>query len=226
MERRYLTDEREPQAESAFAAAGFVRAVESAPYLRQILFFYPDSVVLHREHDAVVFLEPDFNVPAVSAVFDGVREQIFEHQRDQLRLRGNHNIVFDVRSERDVLCGYKIGACFFDELTQVSVLELVALVALLGARERQQSRDELRHLVRLLVYRRERLEHIFFARVVGQRVFAFRLYHGERRAQLVRGVGGELLFVFERGLEPCEHVVEGLGKRVYFARALLHLYAL
>lgn len=56
VERRYLADERETQAESAFAAAGFVRAVESAPYLRQILFFYPDSVILHREHDAAVLL--------------------------------------------------------------------------------------------------------------------------------------------------------------------------
>ena len=221
-----MADEREPQAESAFAAAGFVRAVKSAPYLRQILFFYPYSVILHREYDAAVLFESDFDVPAVSAVFDGVREQIFEHQRYQLRLRGDYNIVFDVRSERDVLRGDKIGACFFDELAQVGVLELVAFVALLGARERQQSRDELRHLVRLLVYRRERFEHIFFARVVGQRVFAFRLYDGERCAQLVRGVGGELLFVFKRGLEPCEHVVEGLGERVYFARTFLHFYAL
>ena len=56
VECRYLADEREPQAESAFAAAGFVRAVESAPYLRQIFFFYPDSVILHRERYAVPFL--------------------------------------------------------------------------------------------------------------------------------------------------------------------------
>ena len=115
VECRYLADEREPQAESAFAAAGFVRAVKSAPYLRQILFFYPDSVVLHRERYAVVLFESDFDAPAVSAVFDGVREQIFEHQRYQLRLRGDYNIVFNVRSERDVLRGDKIGACFFEK---------------------------------------------------------------------------------------------------------------
>ena len=37
-------------------------------------------------------------------------------------------------------------------------------------------------------------------------------HHGERSAQLVRGVGDESPLALERGLEPGKHRVEGLGK--------------
>ena len=43
--------------------------------------------------------------------------------------------------------------------------------------------------------------------------------HGQRRAQLVRGVGDEAALAREGVLEPVEHVVEGVGEHAHLVRA-------
>ena len=47
---------------------------------------------------------------------------------------------------------------------------------------------------------------------VGQRDVDLGAHHGQRRAQLVRGVGHEALLGLERRAEPVEHRVEGVGE--------------
>ena len=49
--------------------------------------------------------------------------------------------------------------------------------------------------------------------------------YGHRRAQLVRGVGGEALFGVEAPLQPVEHAVEGGGEAVYLVAAAVEAYA-
>ena len=63
----------------------------------------------------------------------------------------------------------------------------------------------------LIVWRRSTSSAGVAARVLACDVEE-RLRHGQRRAQLVRGVGGEPLLLGDLRLEPSQHAVEGVGE--------------
>ena len=101
------------------------------------------------------------------------------------------------------------------ELAQVGALELRLYRALLEARDVEQAADEARHFLRLSVYRGYPLFVVFFGQPLFFERGALREDDGGRRAQLVRGVGGELFFRLEGCFKAREHSVEGRGYSVY-----------
>ena len=83
----------------------------------------------------------------------------------------------------------------------------------LAARERQQAVDQRLAPQHLLAHDVRGAPELVAARVrVGQRHLELGAHHGQRRAQLVRGVRHESPLARERRLEAVEHVVEGLGE--------------
>ncbi len=131
---------------------------------------------------------------------DRVREQVVEHLAQPVR--ADENGAAHVRREPDALLGRNglprvepVG----DGLGEVHAL----CRGRLGAGKREQTVDETREPLR------------FGQRTSLVTVLQTKAQRRQRCAQLVRGVGDELLLRVEEKLEPAHHVVEGACERAH-----------
>ena len=111
---------------------------------------------------------------------------------------------------------------FFGQRLQVHDLARQRRLAGLGARQREQPIDEAGETIDLL-------EHAFDDAAIGVLVALAAQAHladaadrRERRAQLVRDVGGELPHLRERRLEPRQRLVEHRGQPAHLVVGMLH----
>ena len=147
--------------------------------------------------------------PPGLVVLDGVGEEVRDEALDEARVA-----VGEGGRER-TLDSQPVGVDAFERLCgdRGEVDRLAAVEAALAAREHEQRVDQ----AFLVLAGREHLAQHgaqpFVAGVgVGERDLDQRALVGERRAQLVRDVGGELALGLERGLEPLEQRVEGAAE--------------
>ena len=85
------------------------------------------------------------------------------------------------------------------------------------ARQREQRLDQFPHPLRRALAGLDGLLVFGGVAFAVQRGLRLREHHGNRRAQFVRGVGGELFLLRERGFQPREGGIQNRGKLAEFA---------
>src|SRR5215207_7043673 len=208
----------EPQARTAVGAGG-VRPVEALEDERQLVIRDADARVGDLERDPAVLLpQPHRDAPALRRVLHGVVQEDGGGLEDAVPVEGGHDLAL----RADVLDGDlaarggpgRLRRLFGDGREVVaSDLQAGAFVA---AGERQERLDEIAHPPGFLADGADapfRPLRVFIERPLVQHP-GEAAYGGERRAQLVAGVGGEaplalqsLLPAREGGLEAREEAV-------------------
>ena len=106
--------------------------------------------------------------------------------------------------------GHIVLAYLAHKLRHVALGKGIALSALLEPRKAQQMVYEQGHVVCLFVDNVKRSQEILARYVLALCAVAACSYDGYRSSQLVRSVGGKLLFRGKRALEPVKHAVKGV----------------
>ncbi len=153
----------------------------------------------------------DLDMSLGGVVADGVVEEVGDQALDQPRIAHGWRWCqrrADIEAAVRVL---RVARAQDLRGKRREVETLAALQSRLAARERQQRIDHLLEVLlggeHALVGRTQRGE----VRVrVGERDLDQGSLAGQRRAQLVRGVGDELALRFEGSVEPLEQVIEGV----------------
>ena len=113
------------------------------------------------------------------------------------------------------LLGGAIGEAVSRALEQLADLDVLTpqrQPSLVGAGDQQQVLGEVGEVVGLLEGGVERLAQRARVAPVAQRGLELGLHDGQRRAQLVAGVGQEAALAFEGGLQAGQHLVERLAE--------------
>ena len=79
----------------------------------------------------------------------------------------------------------------------------------IGPRQEQQAVDNRCHLLILGLDLFQHVPVCFWPLELRQRPVDLQVDNGERRAQFMAGIGGELRLAFEGGLQACQHVIKG-----------------
>ena len=221
MHERDLPHEREPQTRAALGAGG-VAPVKPLPDLFLLGLGDAGAIVLYGDHGAAVFpTERDADVSAFAPVFVRVLHQIEHRPREERGVVRGRNAGLNIGLERHaaLVRGDELVAAGVYKAGEIAHAQRVFFRALLDAREREQLLDERIHLVALLLDDVDGGEKVLLRFRLAPGAVALGEDHRHGRAQLVRRVGGELLFGEERRFQPREHTVERAGEPPHLARA-------
>ena len=201
--------DREPQPGSAArAAARPLHAVEAVEHPRQLLATDAGTVVGDRDRDRGLRGPPArVIVPPVGGVGHRVAHEVQQRLHELVGLAGDPQ----VRPRFDAYRPPPEPAAARRRLLEQGrdVERLVdARRRRLEAREREQVVHETAHARHLVGDEREFLVALGRVHVQVTHHLDVPGDHRERRAQLVRGVGGEAALLAERALQPVEHRVD------------------
>src|SRR6185503_6373041 len=192
----------------AWQRAGVARAPEAVEDSRSVLRRDPRAVVANA-HFALA--HGDLDHTAGGTPLPGVVQKICDGARDA-RTNPAHGRLFEDGVEADLrVAAAHVVDRFADDLVEPNILDrkgrlFVARKVDEIAHQRRQAfdlTDELyEHLLALL----------WIGRLPAREQLEIRAQAGERRSQLVRGVGDELALLAQRNLERGEHLVERPGQ--------------
>ncbi|CAM2147130.1 hypothetical protein PT2222_10070 [Paraburkholderia tropica] len=232
MQRHDVVHDREAEARAAIdAALALTVAAEEA--LEQI-------GLLRVRHAAAIVLDDDFghrqtlgerlrngdrDAAAVGArgrqILERVVEQIGDHFVQQHGIAAHHQrrvvlrIVETLEAQVDVArerARHPLGARFERERSHVDIDETRRLFARLRAREREQLIREPHRAVGGGAQLAHGVADLLRLACVDG-LFGVQLHGGQRRAQLMRGVGDEFALTFERGFQAAEQGVQRARER-------------
>ena len=220
--------DRQPKAEAAAlrrTRPNAVRAPEAIEDVRQIVRRDPHPGIAHDDRDLVVRTARHRHLHATAArrVLDRVRHEV-EQQLAQARAIAHHDRVLERRHrERETRILAEDHRGLVDLAHQRLDLDRRAMdveASLVGAREREQTVDEIRHARRFLQRLLERDHRVGAIGPGMHRALDIGTQHGERRLELVARVGGEPPQRGERRLEAREHRVhrEAQARQLVVAR--------
>ena len=193
-------------------AAGGISLEKPLPHLVLQLGGDADAVVLDPQQQLVPGAGQAHPHMALRlAVFEAVVNEVLEQAGEQGPVAPEGEAGLNIPDQALGGIGL-LPAHLVRQGGQVHQLPVGGVCPLVQPGDGQQLADEVGHLVRLAVDHGQGLPLFLRGVAVLFRVFAGAFDDGHRGAQLVGGVGGELLFCLEGPLQPGKHLVEGAGQ--------------
>ena len=153
---------------------------------------------------------------AVRRVADGVVEDVQEQLLQLDPVAPDLEVVHRAEVEPQALVldeELHVLGQLADEVLEPDILEIDRLRTRIAPREEEHLADDLGHVGDFLGHELERPLVFVLAPALLQGQGGFGLDDGQRRPQLVGGVGHELALLLERGLEPSDHPVQRRGQQ-------------